>query len=232
LDIHKPKPVHSVREFLSEIAVVVCGILIALALEQAVEFARAVERVHEGEAQMRTELRKDDGPQFYVRLAQSPCIRGQLDELEADLLAERDRGAPFRARALVTPTFFTWDADAYRQSIASSTLTHMSPTELYNWAGPYTMVEEMNALNLKETGDYNELHAAATAPAHPSEPLRERLLAAIDQARGENDLITVLAGNFVRYAKVAGIELTPEEKRAMLDLEPQKFPACRAIRES
>ncbi len=30
MDIHKPKPVHSFREFLSEIAVVVCGILMPM----------------------------------------------------------------------------------------------------------------------------------------------------------------------------------------------------------
>lgn len=37
LDIHKPKQVHSWREFLSEIGTIVVGVLIALAAEQAVE---------------------------------------------------------------------------------------------------------------------------------------------------------------------------------------------------
>jgi hypothetical protein len=37
VDIHKPKPVHSLREFLSELGVIVLGVLIALAAEQAVE---------------------------------------------------------------------------------------------------------------------------------------------------------------------------------------------------
>jgi len=37
MDIHKPKPVHSWREFLSEILVVVTGIAIALAGEQAIQ---------------------------------------------------------------------------------------------------------------------------------------------------------------------------------------------------
>jgi hypothetical protein len=30
MDIHKPKPMHSLQEFLSEIAVVVCGILMPM----------------------------------------------------------------------------------------------------------------------------------------------------------------------------------------------------------
>ena len=37
MDIHKPKPWHSVREFLKEYAIVVVGVLTALGAEQAVE---------------------------------------------------------------------------------------------------------------------------------------------------------------------------------------------------
>jgi hypothetical protein len=37
MEIHKPKAAHNVREFLIEIGTIVCGILIALGLEQAVE---------------------------------------------------------------------------------------------------------------------------------------------------------------------------------------------------
>jgi hypothetical protein len=35
MHIHKPKPLHGIREFLSEIGVIVVGVLIALGLEQA-----------------------------------------------------------------------------------------------------------------------------------------------------------------------------------------------------
>ena len=37
MDIHKPKPVHNWREFFGEIGIIVAGVLIALAAEQAVE---------------------------------------------------------------------------------------------------------------------------------------------------------------------------------------------------
>ena len=36
MEIHKPEPAHNLREFFSEVAVVVVGIFIALAAEQAV----------------------------------------------------------------------------------------------------------------------------------------------------------------------------------------------------
>jgi hypothetical protein len=38
VEIHKPKPVHSWRELLTEIGVVVIGVCIALAAEQTVEY--------------------------------------------------------------------------------------------------------------------------------------------------------------------------------------------------
>ncbi len=37
MDIHKPKPVHSWREFATEIGIVVIGIAIALGGEQIIE---------------------------------------------------------------------------------------------------------------------------------------------------------------------------------------------------
>jgi hypothetical protein len=56
MEIHKPKPVHSLREFLSEIVVIVCGVLIALGLEQAVEALHWGERVHEAKTAIHKEL--------------------------------------------------------------------------------------------------------------------------------------------------------------------------------
>jgi hypothetical protein len=37
MEIHRPKAAHSIGEFLVEIATIICGILIALGLEQAIE---------------------------------------------------------------------------------------------------------------------------------------------------------------------------------------------------
>ena len=55
MDIHKPKPWHGAREFLKEYAIIVVGVLTALAGEQAVE---GVHRHIEGSA-LRTELHEE-----------------------------------------------------------------------------------------------------------------------------------------------------------------------------
>ena len=52
MDIHKPKPWHGWREFLKEYAIIVVGVLTALAAEQVVERVRWMERVDAAEARL------------------------------------------------------------------------------------------------------------------------------------------------------------------------------------
>ncbi len=56
MDIHKPKAAHSWREFLIEIGTIVCGILIALGLEQVVERVRSEHQVKEAHEAIHQEL--------------------------------------------------------------------------------------------------------------------------------------------------------------------------------
>jgi hypothetical protein len=228
---HKHQPVHGGREFLKEVGIIVLGVLIALGAEQSVEALHWSARAREAEVQMRKELTEDDGPQAYQRLAKSPCIAAQLNGLEAALLAERDRGSPFRPSPLTEPTFYTWDSDAYRQATASSALSHMSAERAYAWSSPYTLMADMDAANIREAADYAELAGIASAPQHPSEPLRERLLAVISRARGDNALLTLLASKFVHYLREPGVTLTDAQKRQALETSVSKLPACNVIRE-
>lgn len=230
MHVHKPRAAHSLREFLSEIGIIVVGVLIAVALEQGVERLNWAEHVRAAEAQMRKELSIDDGPQAYQRISKSPCIAAQLDGLEHDLLAERDTGAAFRARPITTPSFYTWDSDAYRLAISSGAMAHVSVERAYAWSSPYTLLPDMDSLSLREAGDYAALAGVSDAPPHPTEAMRERLLAAVMAARGDNALLTYLAHMFVRYAREPGVRMTPSQKRRALDSD-LKFPGCRTVRE-
>src|SRR5690348_4788874 len=57
MDIHKPKPIHNLRELGTEIGVIVVGILIALGLEQAVETWHTNERTEVAQQAVDTEVR-------------------------------------------------------------------------------------------------------------------------------------------------------------------------------
>jgi hypothetical protein len=49
MEIHRLKPVHGWREFLKEVGIIVLGVLIALAAEQAAETLRHEQQVEVGE---------------------------------------------------------------------------------------------------------------------------------------------------------------------------------------
>lgn len=81
LEIHKPKAARNWREFAIEIGTIICGILIALGLEQAVEWSHWQKELAETRETIRTELARDLGVLEFVRL-QDPCVDQRLVLLE------------------------------------------------------------------------------------------------------------------------------------------------------
>lgn len=223
---HKPHPVHSWREFLKEVGIIVLGVMIALAAEQALDAVHWAGRVREAEASMRKELAEDDGPQAYDRLVKSPCIVAQLDRLESAIVADRDRSAPFRPQPVVMPFFYTWDSDAQREAVSTGAMAHMSPERAYAWSSPYALTSAMNEINLKESDDYAELMGLRAAPIHLAEGARERLLAAIARARRDDALLTHLARMMIKYMRDPGVVMTEQEERR--NLGNSSFPGCSA----
>ena len=84
MHIHKPKPPHDLREFLSEISVIVVGVLIALGLERTVESVHWRHKVHQAEVRLRADLEFDItfATQFAVL---EPCAEAYLDRMQTDL---------------------------------------------------------------------------------------------------------------------------------------------------
>jgi hypothetical protein len=124
MHIHKPKPPHGLREFLSEISVIVVGVLIALGLEQTVESLHWRHKVHQAEVRLRADLEFDItfAAQFAVL---EPCAEAYLDRMQTDLVkhdsAEIERlyefGPPFIRGA--------WKSVAWESAVASQIGDHM-----------------------------------------------------------------------------------------------------------
>jgi hypothetical protein len=87
---HLPKPLHGWREFVGEIAIIVVGVLLALAAEQVVEAARWRSEVREFRAAVDHELGRDLGV-YALNLEPRPCVTRRLADLER-LLAESRAG--------------------------------------------------------------------------------------------------------------------------------------------
>ena len=82
MDIHKPKPWHSFREFAKEIGTIVIGVLIALGAEQAVEWLHTQHEVAEAREALKDEMTRDvTSMKFNVE--QTPCLQARLDRVSA-----------------------------------------------------------------------------------------------------------------------------------------------------
>lgn len=143
MDIHKPKPVHNLREFASEIVVIVIGVLIALGLEQAVE---AWHWAHEVEQERVALLRQEDDAQqsFVLRKIQQDCIDRRLEQLETIFRRQQaglplgivgPLGRPFRAGVAV---------GSWQIALAGQGLAHMPLKEKVEFDNVFSSFGEWN----------------------------------------------------------------------------------------
>jgi len=116
MDVHKPKPWHSVREFLKEYLIIVVGVLTALGAEQVAENLHEQKIASEARESVRAEVREN---LWWLkrRERREACVGRQIDELEEVLDAAR-HGRPYPTpRHLervyhVKLTSLRWEANA------------------------------------------------------------------------------------------------------------------------
>ncbi len=114
MHIHKPKPLHGVRELLSEVGVIVVGIVIALGLEQIVEGVRHGRETAEARETIRAEVATDI-TRTNQRVLKQACIDRRLDELQAILDQRSADGRIARPNWIGRPSRYAiesnrWDA--------------------------------------------------------------------------------------------------------------------------
>ena len=155
MDIHKPKPVHSWREFFSEILVVVVGITIALSGEQALEWLHWRHEAAETRAALRSEIAKDlDSLDFVV--SEEPCIDRRLAEAGSALGVP---GGPPLRRPLGQPQFPNMPSAAWDVARASGVVSHLPQEEARNYRAIYTELEWTKARVDEQRSDWATLSA-------------------------------------------------------------------------
>jgi hypothetical protein len=92
MDIHKPKPWHSLREFLREYLIIVIGVLTALAAEAVVQTLHEHRLSEEARASVRAEINLDLA-NMKRREEIEPCVARRLAEL-GDWVAKAEAGQP------------------------------------------------------------------------------------------------------------------------------------------
>jgi hypothetical protein len=160
MHVHLPKPLHGWRAFFGEVAIIVLGVLIALAAEQAVESWRWHREVKETRLAADAELTHDLGV-FKHRLGQKACVENRLADLDRWLQGWRD-GKPLKLNGpIASPPAFglhfnVWDATA------GEARAHMDLETKLAYAGLYDVLKNFDTQRLKEReawaslGEYDE----------------------------------------------------------------------------
>jgi len=212
MEIHKPKPVRSWRELLSEIAVVVIGIAIALTGEQVVDELRWAHKVREAEDAMRRELTEDTRDAFF-RLASEDCARRDLDRIESLLVASRDRGAPIPTIARYARPLRPWLGDAWENARALQIPGHISQRRLTAYSSAYFFPAMLRNVQPAERQAISELNTLTVNAGRLAPAERNRLFVALIKAR-EFDKETALAAWYlIRQTQTLGVRLSPGERR-------------------
>ena len=158
MDIHKPKPWHGAREFLKEYAIIVVGVLTALAAEQGVEWLHWRHVAAQTEASLRAGVNTDVFNAIR-RIAQEPCM-GARNQTLAKALASNEiawRGTTAPSLPGLAPTYLPqaihegkglYARTAWDIAVAQGGVLHMPADKVNLYANIFRnsgRIEEMQA---------------------------------------------------------------------------------------
>ena len=223
VDIHKPKPVHSLREFLSEISVIVIGILIALSLEQGVEAWRLREKIDAGEASIRAEF-SDQLAYATLFLKLKPTLDTQVEKLEAAAVAGDHAEAARLASSVAPFEMRPWSVSAWDAAASEQIVSHIDSSRRRNYQILRRQVTTMSEIQYRLKDNYATLLGARLL-VHSDAIVAEQINAA-EHLRSDSVLATIVASTMIERASKLGLQPTPERlKTALADRADCDTPA-------
>jgi hypothetical protein len=207
MEVHA-KSVHSWKELLSEIGVIVIGVMIALGAEQAVETIHWSHKVADAEVAMGRELSSDLG---YAagQVALKDCAAKYFDRMEA---AIRDhRQDTFRGLAAMTPPFNShpWVEESWTAAIGSEIPDHISREKLSAYAIAFRRVQTERDLQFSMQDRYGEVVGAGEPGTTPE--IAYAQLAALNKLKADNGITVVVAEAMLNVqARDLGIAPDPQ----------------------
>jgi hypothetical protein len=223
MEIHKPKAAHSIREFLIEIGTIICGILIALGLEQAVEAAHWAHKVETVQHGLDHQLTIDAQYAFQLHFMKA-CADQSMDVMEQALLQGRpdllntiyavgNEGNPFDPKA--------WQASAWDTAQTGDVVSHLGQDRSEQYARNFRFVATERELQWKLQDDYADVMSARYGSDAASRPDR---LAALERYRQTGLTAYRVAGAYLDAAAEIGVRPTEEA----MQRSQQSAKACMA----
>ena len=208
-DIHKVKPVHGWREFLGEVGIIVLGVLIALALEQSVEWFHWRHKVDQATEALHETVAVSSLPAIEQEVT-STCVDRQLMALEKHLLAAGvyqplplyvdGSKLPFVLRAPQRP----WGNGTWRVITQEGVATHLDANLREQTDAIYAGFDILSGLSHENSQDLWKLNSLAL-PAFAERSERDSMVQVIEMIRGRNALMTISAAQLLGHVKEVGM---------------------------
>lgn len=229
MDIHKPKPFQNWREFLSEVAIIVVGVAIALSGEQAVEALHWNHKVEQAEHAMRIEIGLDDGPQAVGRAAIAPCLEQQLDGLEAAIRAKRPKAEIGKLAEAYHPISVTWDTESWKSATTTQAPSHMPQERFSRWSTIFMLIPLFERDQLAERAALDELRFTLPEARPLTNEEAERALHDVRTLRKMNDNLAQKSYFLLKLASRLGASPPKSMTDNVLAGAKRRYGACAAL---
>ena len=212
MDIHKPKPIHNLREFLKEVGIIVLGVSIALAAEQAVEWWHWRSQVRQAQAMVMAELTQNM-VQGILRVNSFDCFEQRLDGLAEILDKASETGRLPAIGFMDTVGGNVWPTAAWNTVIASQAAAHFPPDQIARFARIYGLVEAAEDVKRQEMAAWTDLYSMA-GPGRRLDPVSENTLrVALGRVRSGNRRMASTGMALMQYVTGLGLPFTEAEIR-------------------
>ncbi len=210
MHVHKPKVLHSLREFAGEISVIILGVIIALGLEQAVEAWHWAQQTRETENALRGEIQESVNA-VAERQAFDDCMKRQLAALETAAVTRRPLAEPFAKlpRRVVPDLYLSpwreWTSGSWQAAMGSGAVSHMDPERVNTYSEIFKSIQDIDDITRRERETEGALAPLAGPAFDQSEANRIRVaLTNLDRDRSD---ILIAGRDILNDARPLG--LTP-----------------------
>lgn len=228
------KPPHGWRVVSWELAVVVVGVLIALAAQQWAEDRSWHRKARAATEALRTEVADQYRYAVEWRLVE-PCVLAQIDRLQQRLLGSGARLDPAPVHSEPGFAFYVirmpnrnYEEAVWQASVTDGVNTHLAPNVRRGLNRAYTANRRLAALNDQNNAAYQRLLSLAR-PIPLDAMVRFSLLQDLEALRGRVELMSLLSGQSIANWTEAGMIPAQEVARQALD-RSGTFSFCRAQR--
>jgi hypothetical protein len=203
------KPARNWRGYLKEYAVIVVGVLTALAAQQAADWLRWESEVKAARAAIHAEMTFNNTAFFVQRAALAPCLEKQIAEAERIMDDLEARRPPSRFTVFQSGSGATLRQSEWLSERAAQTLTHFPRAELAMMGSYYAQLENFTNWMRYEAEGWRALSVLRNPPEGMAVSDLLRLRAALEDVKNANWLTVLNAGRQLRISRQLGITATP-----------------------